>query len=111
MKAPAPKHDKARFEMLLAEARLINPDVRGGSMFGAPALYLGRRMIGCVFGSGIGLKVPAQTAARAIADGAASSFRPYGKAAMREWIEIPGTALAANLALLEQAILFAGESQ
>lgn len=108
MKTP-PLHDKALFETLLAEARQRNPEVRGGTMFGAPALFLGRRMIGCVFGADIGLKVPATTAARAIADGTASTFRPYGKPAMREWIEIPGKALSASLALIEQAIVFAGE--
>jgi TfoX/Sxy family transcriptional regulator of competence genes len=108
---PRPVHDRTLFETLLAQARLRNPDVRSGAMFGSPALFLGRRMIGCVFGGNIGLKVAAATAAGALAAGSASAFRPYGKPAMREWIEIPGESLTANLALLEQAIRFAEEAQ
>jgi hypothetical protein len=49
------QHDMALFDTLLAEAKLRNPEVRRGSMFGSPALFLGRRMIGCVFGPTIGL--------------------------------------------------------
>jgi hypothetical protein len=106
-----PNHDRALFEALLAEAALRNPDVRRGSMFGSPALFLGRRMIGCVFGPNIGLKVPAEVASQAIARGAATPFRPYGKAAMREWIEIAGPALPRHLNLIEQAIAFAGKDK
>ena len=61
---PRPVHDRTLFETLLAQARLRNPDVRSGAMFGSPALFLGRRMIGCVFGGNIGLKVTAATATR-----------------------------------------------
>jgi TfoX/Sxy family transcriptional regulator of competence genes len=100
-------HDKMLFEQILAEAKLRNPEVRAGSMFGSPALFLGRRMIGCVFGSTIGLKVPAAVAAEALARGSARPFRPYGKPAMREWIEFDGNALTRHVNLLEQAIRFA----
>lgn len=107
---PAPLvHDRALFETLLAEAQLRDSDVRGGSMFGSPALFRGRRMIGCVFGKNIGLKVPAEVAKQALAQGAATAFRPYGKSAMREWIEIDGQALAERMDLIEQAITFAGQ--
>lgn len=101
-------HDKALFDALLAAARRWNPDLRGGSMFGSPAFFLGRRMVGCVFGKNIGLKVPADVAANAIAAGSATPFRPYGKPAMREWVEVDGRALSRHMSLLEQAIRFAG---
>ncbi|WP_374330748.1 hypothetical protein [Aestuariivirga sp.] len=104
-------HDRTLFESLLAEAQRRNPDVRSGAMFGSPALFLGRRMVGCVFGANIGLKLPAAAVASAIAAGSASAFRPYGKPAMREWLEIPGTSLFANLALLDLAIQFAERPQ
>jgi hypothetical protein len=103
----APAHDLALFDALLGEARLRNPEVRRGSMFGSPALFLGRRMIGCVFGPNIGLKVPAEVASQAIASRSATPFRPYGKPAMREWIEVVGIDLAGHMQLVEQAIEFA----
>lgn len=109
--APPTTHDRALFETLLAEARLRNPEVRSGAMFGSPALFLGRRMVGCVFGPNIGLKLPAAAVASAIAAGTASAFRPYGKPAMREWLEIPGTSLSANLALLDLALKFAKRAE
>lgn len=105
------QHDMALFDTLLAEAKLRNPEVRRGSMFGSPALFLGRRMIGCVFGPNIGLKVPAEVAAQAIASQSATHFRPYGKKAMREWIELDGRALARHLDLIEQAIHFAAQEK
>lgn len=105
--APRTAHDRTLFETLLAEARLRNPEVRSGAMFGSPALFLGRRMVGCVFGANIGLKLPAAAVESAIAAGSASAFRPYGKPAMREWLEIPGTSLSANLTLLDLALHFA----
>lgn len=106
-----PAHDLALFDALLGEARLRNPDIQRGSMFGAPALFLARRMIGCVFGSNIGLKVPAKVASQAIASRSATHFRPYGRKAMREWIEIEGPALTRHLPLLAQAIEFAGKEK
>lgn len=110
--APKPRimpirHDKALFDVLLAEAKLRNPEIRSGSMFGSPALFLGRRMIGCVFGTNIGLKVPADVAANALGEGGVMPFRPYGKPAMREWIEIEGSSLSRHTSLLGEAIRFA----
>ena len=100
-------HDRRLFDRLLQRARLLDADIRAGGMFGSPALFLGRRMIGCVFGRNIGLKVPAPLAAEAVAEGSAIPFRPYGKPAMREWIEIDGKDLAVRQDLLAAAIHFA----
>ena len=100
-------HDMALFERLKLVAQQHNPDVRSGSMFGSPSLFLGKRMIGCVFGSAIALKVPAAVAQEALAEAGAKPFRPYGKPAMREWIEIDSGTLKRRYDLLEQAIRFA----
>jgi TfoX/Sxy family transcriptional regulator of competence genes len=100
-------HDHELFGEFLAAAKLRNPEVRAGSMFGSPALFLGRRMIGCVFGNNIGLKVPETVASAALTDGLTRPFRPYGKPAMREWIEFDGSSLSRHLKLIEKAIRFA----
>jgi hypothetical protein len=70
-----------------------HPDVRKGKMFGYPAFYIGRRMIACVYQDEIGLKLPAARVDKLLERGDLRSFRPYGKAAMREWISV-GVALA-----------------
>jgi hypothetical protein len=86
------EHDKALFQSLLAAARAISPEIRAGQMFGCPAIYVGRRMVACVYGRAIGLKVPARLARENLDSGRATAFRPYGKPAMREWIQIEGGA-------------------
>lgn len=60
-------------------------------MFGCPAVFLGRRMAFRVFDRAVGAKVPAAQAAQLIPSGAATAFRPYGRRAMREWIELRAT--------------------
>lgn len=82
------KHDAALFEVLARCAEALRPGLRRGSMFGCPAIYCGKKLVACVYGDRIGLKVPEQVASRALSDKRAVAFRPYGKPAMREWIEI-----------------------
>ena len=82
------RHDKQLFEALLGAARQMEPAIRGGSMFGCPAAYYGRRLAACVYGSKIGLKVPEALAQAALASGRAVPFTPYGRRRMREWIEL-----------------------
>ena len=102
-------HDAALFEELLAAARVIAPEVRRGGMFGCPALYRGRKLAACVYGDVVGMKAPEAVAAEALRSGRAQHFRPYGKPAMREWIQIDGgaPAIGANLDLLAAALTFA----
>lgn len=69
---------------LLAE----DHDVREGRMFGYPAFFAGRRMFACIYGDGVGLKVPPTLVARLIECGEAIAFRPHGKPTMREWVQI-----------------------
>lgn len=104
-----PAHDRALFATLLAEARLRNPEARAGAMFGSPAVFVGRKMAACVFGDKIAMRVPASTASRSLQQGRAGIFRPRGRPATREWIEIEGSgkALIDNGDLLTEAVAFA----
>ena len=86
MKPVALQHDKHLFEALLNVARKIDPAVRGGSMFGCPAAFHGRKLAACIYGDTIGLKVPETLAKASLASGRAVPFTPYGKPNMREWI-------------------------
>ncbi len=80
------EHDKQLFDALLAAARTIDPAIRGGYMFGCPAIFYGHKMAACVFGDKISLKLPAALADATLASGRAVPFAPYGRAVMREWI-------------------------
>ena len=64
------------------------PDLRVGAMFGSPAAFVGKRMVFCVFGDVLGVKVPAAYAEGLVRDGCASAFQPYGRAPMKEWIAL-----------------------
>ena len=81
-------HDKKLFEAVVEVAHKIVPTLRVGSMFGSPAIFVGRKMAACVFGNEVGLKVPADIASKLIASGNAKHFTPYGKPKMREWISV-----------------------
>lgn len=105
----AGKKDEPLFEALLAEARLRNPEIRAGSMFGSPAVFVGRKMAACVVDGRIGMRVPAAVARLSLSDGRAAPFRPHGRPAMPEWIEIDSgaDALTEKSDLLSEAIAFA----
>lgn len=81
-------HDVALYQALLKLAFTEPTDLREGQMFGAPAIYVGRRMAACVLGGEVGLRVPAGVAAYARNNGRARAFTPYGKSPMREWIAL-----------------------
>lgn len=105
-------HDRVLFDALVVQVRAIESGIRVGSMFGCPAVFVGRRMAFCVFGSAVGAKVPEAEAARLIASGTAAAFRPYGRSAMKEWIELQATpANAAGLVpVLSVALRYAKDS-
>lgn len=111
-RATVPAHDMALFARLRAAASQAGPPVRDGRMFGCPALYVGRRMMGCVFGDEVGLRVPAAVADAARASGRARHFTPHGRAPMREWIAIGagGAGLDAAADLVRAAAAFAAEN-
>ena len=91
-----PAHDRTLLDTLVTHMRAVEPGIRIGAMFGCPAVFVGRRMAFCVYGEGIGAKLPQAEAARLIASGQATAFRPFGRPAMKEWVELraePGEAL------------------
>lgn len=87
---------------------------RPGHMFGHPALYVGRRLAVCAYGSGLGLKLPAERVGELIETGAAVPFRPYGKPPMREWAYWPvarGDDVDDLAELIAEALEFAQTAQ
>jgi hypothetical protein len=91
-------HDRGLFETLLAEMHSVAPDLRSGAMFGCPAAYIGTRLAFCVYGDVVGVKLPAAAAARLMASGKATAFRPYGRVPMKEWVELRVTRATAAAA-------------
>jgi hypothetical protein len=58
-------------------------------MFGFPAYYVGKKLCICLYEQGVGIKVPAETAAWLLeGDPNVTPFMPLGKPKMREWIQI-----------------------
>jgi hypothetical protein len=65
------------------------PGVQSGKMFGFPAYYVGKKLGICLYEEGIGIKLPVDSVKRLIgSDPHAIPFQPYGKAVMREWVQI-----------------------
>jgi hypothetical protein len=67
---------------------LKDPYVASGKMFGFPAYYVNNKLFACIYEEGVGLKVPADTAKEQIGKKGIIPFQPYGKAKMKEWIQI-----------------------
>ena len=89
----------------------VYPEVREGRMFGLPAWFVGRRMFACVHGEGVGLKLPEAEATALLKRTNVVRFQPYGKAPMREWVQIDrkrATDYRRDRATLEAAIRYAG---
>ena len=79
-----PEHKAVLDDLLLG-----HPLVRSGKMFGFPAYYARKKLCICLYEQGVGIKLPAQSAARLLAtDKNVTPFQPYGKARMREWVQI-----------------------
>ena len=79
-----PEHKAALDNLLLG-----NPFVRPGKMFGFPAYYVGKKLCISLYEDGVGVKVPATTAAHLLqTDPNVVPFQPQGKPKMREWIQI-----------------------
>ena len=80
-------------------------DTRPGLMFGFPAFYAAGKLVACVYGSGIGLRVPAEDASR-LRGAPTRTFEPYGRA-MRAWAFLEPAApdeLRGEAAVLDAAI-------
>ncbi|CAB3764835.1 hypothetical protein [Paraburkholderia humisilvae] len=86
--APRLLHDLGLFDAVFSHVRHLDPAVREGTMFGCPAAFVGSHLAFCVYGSGIGIKLPAEKAERLVERGDAFAFQPYGRSPMREWVEV-----------------------
>ena len=64
------------------------PGVTPGKMFGYPAYYVHKKLFACIYGEGIGIKVPQTLADELLAQGRAIHFQPMGRPRMREWVQI-----------------------
>lgn len=83
-----PVHDRRLVDAVVRSLTPVAPDLRVGAMFGSPAAYLGKRMVFCVFGDALGVKVPAVHAEHLVRDGVAAAFRPHGRPPMKEWVAL-----------------------
>ncbi|HEY1996933.1 hypothetical protein [Paraburkholderia sp.] len=89
MKAvPRLLHDRDLFDVAFAHVQDLDPQVHEGAMFGCPAAFVGSHMAFCVYGSGLGIKLPVDRAAALVNARRAIAFQPYGRPPMREWVEI-----------------------
>lgn len=69
---------------MLDKMLLGDPRVRSGKMFGYPAYYAGEKLAICIYEEGVGVKLPAETAAQLIGgDDQVVPFQPLGRHKMR----------------------------
>ncbi len=78
-----PKH-KAVLDSLL----LGLPGVVEGKIFGYPTYYINKKLFACIYGEGVGVKVPEELANELLLECHITPFQPMGKPKMREWIQI-----------------------
>ena len=64
------------------------PNVAPGKMFGYPAYYVNRKLFACMYGNGVGVKVPEELAENLLTEEHIIPFQPMGKPRMREWVQI-----------------------
>jgi len=61
--------------------------VTQGTMFGVPAFFVAGRVFACVWGDGVGLRLPTETAQTVVGLRGLKSFTPFGRSPMRGWIQ------------------------
>ena len=101
---PAPRY-REELRAVLRDMLDGRADTRAGLMFGFPAFYAGGKLVACVYGSGIGLRVPPEQASE-LRGAPTRAFEPHGRP-MRAWAFLEPAAaddLRAEAAVLEAAI-------
>ncbi len=63
------------------------PGVREDMAFGLPGFFVGRKLFACLYGQVVGVRLPAELAARLLKQSHYTSFRPYRRPVMREWVQ------------------------
>lgn len=107
---------ESRWNAEVADRLLEMGDEAGakrGHMFGHPALYARGKLAVCVYGDGIGLKLPAERVAELLESGRAKPFQPYGKSRMRDWVHlsvVSAAALDQVAAIIVESLAFVGIS-
>jgi hypothetical protein len=82
---PAAPIQKAVIDSLLLPIR----GIEGGEMSGFPAYFVNKRMFACLNGNGVGIRLPATTAANLqFSRNDVSAFQPNGKPSTREWVQL-----------------------
>ena len=110
---PASPSYRAEILEVLTSLLANRPEVTCGKMFGFPAFYTAGRLFACVYGEGVGLKLPQDTARQLEGKPGITPFQPYGKPKMREWIHIrrdPASTFSKDASLLEASITFVGRA-
>ena len=65
------------------------PGVEGGEMSGLPAYFINKRMFACIHGGGVGIRLPASTAANLqFSNQNVFPFQPKGMPSTREWVQL-----------------------
>ena len=73
----------------ILDSLLLNmPCVAEGKMFGYAAYYVNGKLFACIYGEGVGVKVPEEVANKLLSEKHVVPFQPRGKPKMREWIQI-----------------------
>ena len=64
------------------------PGVVAGRMFGFPAYYTHGKLFACIYGEGVGIKVPEKVAGSLVGQEGIVRFQPGGRRPVKEWIQI-----------------------
>ncbi len=110
---PAPPGYRAEVVEVLTRLLAKRPEVRPGKMFGFPAFYTRGKLFACVYGDGVGLKVPEVMVRKLDGNPGITPFQPYGMAKMKEWIHIArvqAEAYAADAKLFQTSIAYVGRA-
>ncbi len=105
-----------RQDVLEALVRLFvdRPEVTRGKMFGFPAFYTAGKLFACMYGEGVGLKLPEDMVRQLEGKPGITPFRPYGKPKMREWIHIRRDRVSGHTkhaGLFEESIAFVRKAE
>jgi hypothetical protein len=79
---------KSPHKAILDSLLLGMPNVEEGKMFGYAAYYVNGKLFACIYGDGVGVKVPEVVASKLLSKKHIVPFQPLGKPKMREWIQI-----------------------
>ena len=84
----AENHFNSEHKNALDALLLHRPNITAGKMFGYPAYYVHGKLFACVYGDGVGIKVPEDVARHLLNEEHIVPLQPTGKPKMREWVQI-----------------------